>query len=182
MEQVPDSKREPSESGNRSKVELVFVDEDVLEELVTVATTDAAPDEVTPPLGKGWTPERVEWLHDFHRRRRDGLAGDEKEETAAIRVNGRMIGATRLHRASPEAPDRLEWGIWLARSSRGLGLGDAVLRLIAARARMVGASRLVAETTATNAPMIATLRRAGAILSKGADGVVHAEILLDDGT
>nr|WP_272902361.1 GNAT family N-acetyltransferase [Brevibacterium daeguense] len=162
-----------------SGVELVVVDEAVLDELVAVATTDAAPDEVTPPLGEGWTPDRVEWLRAFHRLRRTGFAGGE-EETAAIRVGGRIVGAVRLHRSSPQTPDALESGIWLAASWRGRGLSAVVLRLIAERAAAIGASRLTARTTATNAPAIAALRRAGAIIRHDDDRSVYAEILLDD--
>lgn len=165
----------------RHDVELVVVDEEVLDELVTVATTEAAPDEVTPPLGDGWTPGRVEWLRSFHRLRRTGFAGGE-EETAAIRIGGRVVGAARLHRPSPETPDALEWGIWLAVSWRGRGLSSTVLRLLVARAAALGASRLTARTTSGNAPAIATLRRSGAVIRHGDRDAVHAEILLDGGS
>lgn len=161
-----------------SDVELVVVDEEVLNELVAVATTDAAPDEVTPPLGEGWTPDRVEWLRAFHRLRRTGFAGGD-EQTSAIRVGGRIVGAVRLHRSSPQTPDALEWGIWLAASWRGRGLSAVVLRLVAERAAALGASRLTARTTSTNASAIATLRRAGAVIRHGDDDSVHAEILLE---
>lgn len=165
----------------RPGIELVVVDEDVLDELITVATTDAAPDEVTPALGEGWTPRRVEWLRDYHRRRRTGLAGAD-EETAAIRVDNRIVGATRLHRSSSEPPDVLVYGIWLARSSRGAGLSASVLTLVAARAATLGASRLVAQTTSDNAPAIAALRRAGAVIHHGENHCVRAEILLNGGS
>lgn len=53
----------------RFPVMLVAVDELVLEQLVQAATTDAAADDVTPPLtvGTDWTATRVKWLQDFHR-------------------------------------------------------------------------------------------------------------------
>lgn len=179
MDREPATGRRPADHPRqRRDVELVFVDEEVLDELVTVATTDAAPDEVTPPLGEGWTPDRVEWLRAFHRQRRRGLAGGN-EETAAIRVDGRVVGAVRLHRSAPETPDALEYGIWLAASWRGRGLSAAVLRLVAERAAAIGAARLMALTTSGNAPAIATLRRAGAVIRHGDDDSVHAEILLD---
>ena len=161
------------------EVELVAVDEVVLSRLVEVATTDAAPDDVTPPLGDGWTLDRVEWLRAFHRLRRAGLA-DGEEETSAISVDGTIVGATRLHRSSPETPDQLECGIWLARSARGLGLSKTVLRLLASRALAAGASRIVACTTAGNAAAVATLRRAGASLRNGPDGTVFAVVALDE--
>jgi [ribosomal protein S5]-alanine N-acetyltransferase len=179
MDREPPTRRRPADHPRqRRDVELVFVDEEVLDKLVTVATTDAAPDEVTPPLGEGWTPDRLEWLRAFHRQRRRGFA-EGNEETAAIRVDGRIVGAVRLHRSSPHALDVLEWGIWLAASWRGRGLSVAVLRLVVERAAAIGAARLVARTTSGNAPAIATLRRAGAVIRHGDDDSVHAEILLD---
>ncbi|MEV1132396.1 GNAT family protein [Agromyces sp. NPDC049794] len=180
VEKAPVFERDGSEhSHSPPEVELITVDEVVLSRLVEVATTDAAPDDVTPPLGDGWTPDRVEWLRAFHRLRRVGLAHGE-EETSAIRVDGRIVGATRLHRSSPETPDQLECGIWLARSSRGLGLSKTVLRLLASRAVSAGASRIVARTTAGNAAAIAVLKRAGARLRNGPDGAVHAVVPLDE--
>ncbi len=161
------------------EVELVAVDEVVLSRLVEVATTDAAPDDVTPPLGDGWTLDRVEWLRAFHRLRRAGLAVGE-EETSAVCVDGMIVGATRLHRFSPEAPDQLECGIWLARSSRGLGLSKTVLRLLASRAVTAGASRIVARTTADNVAAVGILKHAGARLHNGPDGAVYAVIDLDE--
>lgn len=180
MKTAPTFERDGSKhSLSPPEVELVAVDEVVLSRLVEVATTDAAADDVTPPLGDGWTPDRVEWLRAFHRLRRAGLA-DGQEETAAIRVDGRIVGATRLHRSSPETPDQLECGIWLARSSRGLGLSKAVLPLLASRAVAAGASRIVAHTTASNTAAVAVLKRAGATLHSGPDGTVHAAVPLDE--
>ncbi|TRY17313.1 GNAT family N-acetyltransferase [Tessaracoccus rhinocerotis] len=161
-----------------SELKLVPVDEAVLDELIGVAMSDAEPDDVTPPLGDGWTTSRVEWLRAFHRQRRAGLSGGD-EETAAIRTGNRIVGATRLHRSSIEDPEQLEYGIWLARSARGRGLSHEVLRLVAARAVALGASRLVLRTKSSNAPVIATLRRAGASIQQGCDGNVVGVIALD---
>lgn len=180
MKTAPTFERNGSKhSHSPPEVELIAVDEVVLDRLVEVATTDAAPDDVTPPLGDGWTPDRVEWLRAFHRLRRAGLK-DGEEETAAIRVDGRIVGATRLHRSSSDAPDQLECGIWLARSSRGLGLSKTVLRLLASRAVAAGASRIVAHTTANNAAAVAILKRQGARLRNGPDGAVYAVVSLDE--
>lgn len=48
---------------------LVPVDDAVLEQLVDAAVSDAAADDVTPPLtpGPAWSAERVAWLRAFHR-------------------------------------------------------------------------------------------------------------------
>lgn len=161
------------------EIDLVVVDDAVLDRLVQVAITDAAPDDVTPSLGPGWTDERIEWLRAFHRLRRAGLSGGE-EETAAIRVDGRIVGGTRLHRSSPESPDRLEWGIWVARSSRRRGVASVVLRLAMDRAIGAGATSITARTTAGNTAMLALLGRAGATFANHPDGAVHAEVPLED--
>lgn len=60
-------------------VELLDVTDDVLEELLEVALTDAAPDDVTPPLGEtdGWNPERIGWFRDYHRAAASGLDGPD---------------------------------------------------------------------------------------------------------
>ncbi|MFC0680441.1 GNAT family N-acetyltransferase [Lysobacter korlensis] len=162
-----------------SHVELVPVDEDVLDELVVVATADADPDDVTPPLGVGWTVERIAWLRRFHRDRRVELAGGD-EETMAVRVDGRIVGSTRLHRFSPDDPDALECGLWLGRSARGQGLSHAVLDLVMARAVRASASRLIAHTTAGNAAALAALRHAGATLEHCRGDAVLAVIDLQE--
>jgi hypothetical protein len=56
-------------------VSLLDVDELTLDRLVNAAITDAAANEVTPPVTTGdeWSPARIAWLKDFHRNRRDGL-------------------------------------------------------------------------------------------------------------
>lgn len=160
-----------------SRVVLVPVDAAVLDELIEVATTDTDPDDVTPPLGDGWTPERVAWLRAYHQQRRSGLAGGD-EETRAIRFDGRIVGATRLHRVDREDPSELEFGIWLAKSVRGLGLGGVVLRVAAERATRAGATRLTARTTQSNSAALRLLQRANATLEWGPDQAVSATLAL----
>lgn len=161
-------------------VQLITVDEQVLAELIAVATEDADPDDVTPPLGAGWTPQRVEWLQSFHRDRRAGLANGD-EETAAIRVDGRVVGATRLHRSAETTGD-LEFGVWLTKAARGKRLSAPVLDLVAQRAAQAGASRLIATTIAGNEPALRTLRRAGAELHRDEVDGVRATIMLQQRT
>ncbi len=83
---------------------LVAVDELVLEHLVRAATTDAAPDDVTPPLtdGTDWTATRVKWLQDFHRDRRDGLAGPAGEATWGVVAAEQVVGSVRLKRTDEQ--------------------------------------------------------------------------------
>lgn len=79
-------------------VALVAVDETVLAQLVHAATTETEADEVTPPLtvGRAWTPARIAWLREFHRARRDGLAGPIREATWAVVVEELVVGSVRL--------------------------------------------------------------------------------------
>lgn len=154
-------------------VALVDIDEHVLAELVDVATTDAAPNEVTAPLddGSSWTQARIEWLRALHRDRRRGLDGPLGEATWAIVVDGRVAGAIRLKRRTE--PDVFETGIWLARGARGSGIATVALRAVLERARAVGASAVRADTTAGNAAALAVLRRLGFELRRAGDDV-HA--------
>lgn len=161
-------------------IELVRVDEAVLGALITVAIADAEPDDVTPPLGDGWTPDRVAWLCTYHRERRSGFTGGGDEETSAIRFDGRIVGASRLHRVNPEDASELECGIWLVKSVRGLGIGRSVVRLAAERAARAGATRLLARTTNGNGAALGMLQRANAEIHPGPEGAVFAVLELID--
>lgn len=165
-------------TGSGGMVDLVPVDAGVLEELVAAAVGDADPDDVTPPLGTGWTRERLAWLRAYHQERVAGFAGGGAEETAAIRLDGRIIGGTRLQRTDPADPTEVEWGIWLVKGARGRGIAHRVLALATARAIQSGAQRLVAHTRSTNLPAIGVLQRAGASLHHGPSGTVTARLAL----
>lgn len=158
-------------SGPCGVVRLAGVDDARLDELVRAATADAAPDDVTPPLtaGPGWTPERVAWLRDYHRARRDGLDGPARESSWAVLRDGRVVGAVRLARTAD--PDVLETGIWLARAARRGGVGTVALRLAVARARQLGAHTVTASTTPSNPASQAVLRRLGFVLTTVDDEV-----------
>lgn len=165
-------------TGSGETLELVAVDAAVLDELVAAAVDGAAPDDVTPPLGTGWTQERLAWLRNYHEERRAGFAGDGDEETAAIRLGGRIIGGSRLQRTNPADFSEVEWGIWLVKGARGQGIAHRVLALAAQRAVQSGARRLVAHTTATNLPAIRVLERAGASINHGPGDTVTAQLAL----
>ncbi len=68
------------------RVRLVDVTDEILEQLLDVALTDAAPDDVTPPLGEtdGWNPERIGWIRDYHRGAAAGVDGPAAQKTLAI--------------------------------------------------------------------------------------------------
>lgn len=158
-----------------SPVHLGGVDDDTLEELVHVAVTQAATQEVVPPMPgpPGWTKHSKEWLRDFHRTRRSGLHGPHREVTFSIVQSDAVIGSARL---AEVAPHILETGMWLARSVRGRGIGAKVLRLLIMEARTRGAHRMIAHTTSTNAGALGALRNTGALLEDpDADGRIRAQ-------
>jgi RimJ/RimL family protein N-acetyltransferase len=142
-------------------VDLLPFDEDVLARLVAAAVSDAAPDEVTPPLtpGGGWTPERLEWMRALHRGARAGVDGPEGQATWAVSLDGAVVGAVRLKRTG--APGVLETGIWLTRSARGRGAGRAAVAAVLERARHLGAREVHADTSRDNTPALFVLQRLG---------------------
>jgi RimJ/RimL family protein N-acetyltransferase len=158
------------------RIELLAVDEAVLSRLVGAALSDAAPDEVTPPMaGNRWGPERIEWLRRLHRDRRPGLDGPLGEATWAIGVDGEVVGAVRLKRMAE--PDVLETGIWLTRASRGRGIGRRAIAAVVDRARALGAREVRADTSPQNASALAILRRLGFRTGVEGDRVVAVKTL-----
>ena len=160
-------------------VALVDVDDDVLAQLVHVATTGAAADEVTPPLTScsAWTPERTAWLRDYHRDRRTGLDGPLGEVTWAVAVDGTVVGGARLRWTAD--PGVAATGVWLTRSARGAGVGRAALRAVLKHATSAGVRSVVAETAAGNVGAIAVLRHLGfTVAEPAADGRVRAVVAM----
>jgi RimJ/RimL family protein N-acetyltransferase len=157
-------------------VSLVQVNEDVLAELVAVATSAATAGEVTPPLtpGDDWTPERVSWLGDFHLQRREGLDGPAREATWAVIVGGRVVGSVRLKALSQ--PHAFETGIWLARQERGKGCGRQAVAAVLERAVAAGAHEVLAETTSANKTAQGLLRSLGFGLVGTDDGRVRGRL------
>lgn len=154
------------EETSESQLVLAPVDEPMLEKLEQLALSEAAADEVTPPLGEGteWNQQRVDWFRDFHRQARAGLDGPNQTLTWAILREHELLGSVRL--ASTHS-GHLETGIWLARTARGRGLGSVALALVLAKAREFRAAELLAQTTRNN-------RAARAILAKyGASEVIE---------
>lgn len=151
-------------------VALSAVDEVVLEQLVLAATTDAAADEVTPPLteGPGWTATRVTWLRSFHRARRAGLDGPAREATWAIAVDNRVVGSVRLKHTDEQGI--LETGLWLTRGARGRGVGRAAMVAVLQQAAGAGAAVVLAETTVANASALAVLQHLGFDTAPTEDG------------
>jgi RimJ/RimL family protein N-acetyltransferase len=157
-------------------VELLDVDETVLSRMVGAAVSDAAPDEVTPPLaGPHWGPERIEWLRRFHRDRRMGLDGPLGEATWAVAVDGAIVGAVRLKRMAE--PDVLETGIWLARPARGKGVARTAIADVLEHARAHGARAVRADTSRENASALYVLQRLGFTTTVAGDRVIAVKEL-----
>jgi len=157
-------------------IELLPVDEDVLDRLIAAATSDAAPDEVTPPMaGDRWGDERIEWLRRFHRDRRQGLTGPLGEATRAVSLDGSVVGAVRLERTAE--PGVLETGIWLTRSARGRGTGRLAIGAVLQLARELGAREVRADTGRDNAAALSVLQRWGFRTAPAGDRVTAVRTL-----
>jgi RimJ/RimL family protein N-acetyltransferase len=161
-------------------MQLVPIDADVLARLVEAATSDAAPDEVTPPIaGDHWGPERIEWLCGFHRDRRQGLEGPLGEATWAVSLDGVVVGAVRLKRTAE--PDVLETGIWLTRRARGHGTARIAVAAVLQRAQELGAREVRADTSRDNAAALYVLQRLGFRTSPAGDRVTAVRTLEQPG-
>ncbi|GAB2474712.1 tetratricopeptide repeat protein [Jatrophihabitans fulvus] len=147
-------------------------DEDALGAVVAAAA-DADPDDVTPPLGDGWTDARLDWLRTYHRKRFTGLLGPTAEGTWAIGDEA-VLGVVRLRHLGD---GRFETGLWLVRAARGRGLGRAAVHAAVRLVRSLGGREIVADTTPQNAAAVALLRRLGFDLRPGPDGVAATLVL-----
>jgi RimJ/RimL family protein N-acetyltransferase len=159
-------------------VSLLDVDELTLDRLVNAAITDAAANEVTPPVTTGdeWSPARIAWLKDFHRNRRDGLSGPVGEATWAILASDQVVGSVRLKRTA--VPGILETGIWLTRRTRGQGVGRLAMAGVLQTAAALGAQGVRAETTTGNRAALRVLRSVGFDLVASKDGAGVAALLM----
>jgi len=159
-------------------VTLVDVDELTLDRLVNAAITDAAANEVTPPVTTGdeWSPARIAWLKDFHRTRRNGLSGPVGEATWAILASDQVVGSVRLTRTA--VPEILETGIWLTRRTRGHGVGRLAMAGVLQTAATLSAQGVRAETTTGNRAALCLLRSLGFDLVASKDGVGVVALLM----
>lgn len=156
------------------RVRLRPLTEEGLAELLEVAVADAEPAEVLAPVAgsPGWTAERRRAFLEFHRGRSVGT-DHPVETTYVICVGDRVVGAARLEPAG----EAVEAGVWIGRSHRGRGVGEAVMAHLRSAAVDTGASRLTASTTVANIAAQRLLAHAGAILAcDGADVVATLDL------
>jgi RimJ/RimL family protein N-acetyltransferase len=157
---------------------LLDADELTLDRLVNAAITDAAANEVTPPVttGGGWSPAWIAWLKDFHRNRRNGLSGPVDETTWAILVSNQIVGSVRLKWTA--AAEILETGIWLTRRTRGQGVGRLAIASVLQPAATLGARGARAETTTGNRAALRVLRSLGSDMVASKDSTAVAALLM----
>lgn len=151
-----------------TEVRLLPLTEANLHQLLATAVADADPLEVMPPVpgATGWDETCRRAFLDFHRSR--SIAATRPVETTyVIVVDDRVVGAARLE----PREDSVEIGAWLGRSSRGRGIGAAIIGELRTLAAGSGAQRLVATTTVDNVAARRLLGRAGADLRVTGDTV-----------
>ena len=90
-----------------------------------------------------------------------------REAIVAV-ADGEIIAVARFDRI--EGSTAAEVAFVVADSWQGRGLGTALLSRLAARARHLGVTRLVAETLADNRQMLAVFHHAGLPITEQADG------------
>jgi RimJ/RimL family protein N-acetyltransferase len=97
--------------------------------------------------------------------------------TYAIVAAGEISGAVRIRRIAESTS--FEFGIWLGRSARGLGIGTVALAQTIRKARAAGCRELRAQTTTGNVPALGLLRSHGFRLTPPSEGTVEAVLAID---
>lgn len=109
------------------------------------------------------------------------LAVDHRDHEALLAVDedsGEAVAVGRFVRY-PETPDLAEVALLVIDDWQGYGLGKALLRLLAQRARELGIERFEATVLADNRPMLALLDSLGAprtVSDDGATTMVEVEL------
>lgn len=158
---------------------LAPITDEILERLVVAATTDAAADEVTPPLSLGtqWTQDRIDWLRNYHLTNRAVASGLGHERTWAVLRSGIVCGSVRLK--ATDVSDVFETGIWLTQTARGHGVGRAAMSAVIENEAEQGVRELQADTAAGNIGALSLLGNFGFHLSPvDSDGRVQARLPL----
>ncbi len=112
--------------------------------------------------------ERAEWLaaHD-----------DRHPVLLAVDAAGVAVGWTSINRFNPRAAyDHVaDISVFVARESRGRGVGDAMLTALEARSRSIGYHKMVLAAFPTNAPGVRLYQRHGFLTV----GTYHEQGLLE---
>lgn len=112
------------------------------------------------------------------------LEVDHRNHEALLAVDedgGEAVGVARFVRL-PDAPDAAEAAVIVVDDWQGHGLGKALSRLLADRARELGVRRLEAMLLVENEPMMALLESLGPVRTLSREGAAIAvEVGLGDG-
>lgn len=106
---------------------------------------------------------------------------DHRDREAIVAtIDDEIVGVARFDRL--DNPQAAEVAFVVTDRWQGHGLGSALLRELARRARQAGVARFVADTLPYNSKMLRVFHDAGLpMTSKLRDGVVHLVIRLDEG-
>ncbi|HEY7294189.1 MAG TPA: arsinothricin resistance N-acetyltransferase ArsN1 family A [Dehalococcoidia bacterium] len=112
--------------------------------------------------------ERAEWL---------AARGPRHPVIVAVDGAGAVIGWASLNQFNPRpAYDHVvDFSIYIAREQRGRGVGDALLGVLEARARMLGYHKMVLAAFPSNAPGMRLYERHGFVTV----GIYHEQGMLD---
>lgn len=112
--------------------------------------------------------ERAEWL---------ATRGPRHPVLVAVNGSGSVMGWGSLNPFNPRAAydHVVDFSIYVAREQRGRGIGDALLGVLEARARMLGYHKMVLASFPTNAPGMRLYERHGFRTV----GIYHEQGMLD---
>jgi GNAT superfamily N-acetyltransferase len=99
-------------------------------------------------------------FEEWERRTNDAAVGLDQTIVLAD-AGGDTVGIVGGFRPDPESGDRQLYGLWVAPSDRGTGLGEQLVDAIAEWAAGVGARRLILWVTEINAPAVELYERLG---------------------
>ncbi|MFF0448897.1 GNAT family N-acetyltransferase [Streptomyces sp. NPDC004609] len=152
----------------RSDVTLRPLDDDLLQQVLDTAVSDADPLEVMPPVDGpgGWTDARRAAFLRFHRSR--ALAAVPVESSYAVMSGPAVAGVARLFPLDDER-HTAEAGMWIGRSHRGGGIGRTVFTLLLGAARAEGFDSLLVCTSPGNTAVRRILAERGIALAREGD-------------
>jgi GNAT superfamily N-acetyltransferase len=99
-------------------------------------------------------------FEEWERRTNDAAVGLDQTIVLAD-MEGEAVGIVGGFRPDPESGDRQLYGLWVAPSARGTGLGERLVEAIVAWATEVGARRLILWVTEINEPAVELYGRMG---------------------
>lgn len=99
-------------------------------------------------------------IEEWERRTNAAAAGVDQTVVFGL-VDDEVVGMAGGFRPDPESGDRQLFGLWVAPSGRGTGIGEALVEAIAEWSTVVGARRLILWVTETNLSAVQLYERLG---------------------